>query len=273
MSSNTIKEKVIFITGAGSGLGRDIAGSLAEMGARVIIADINKKAAMTFADNLVKKGLLAEAAALDVSDRRAVKKCATAIIKKYGRVDILINNAGIVVGKNFLDSKDEENISTMEINAVSNFWTVKAFLPGMIERGTGQVVTISSAAGLIGVPGLADYCASKFAVYGFHEAVRKEVKKRGKNDISFTLICPYYINTGMFEGVKKSPLSFLLPLLDQKRTVKKMVKAIVKKKRRLYMPPIVYVLPFLRFLPEAFFDFIAALFGVHNSMDTFKGRK
>ncbi|HRX16745.1 MAG TPA: SDR family oxidoreductase [Spirochaetota bacterium] len=273
MGSNTIKEKVVLITGAGGGLGRDIAKALAEMGGRIIVADINKKAAMQCAEILNKAGLVAEAVVLDVSDRRSVIKCANTIIKKYGRVDILVNNAGIVVGKSFLDSKDEENISTMEINAISNFWTVKAFLPGMIERGTGQIVTISSAAGLIGVPGLADYCASKFAVYGFHEAVRKEVKKKGKKDIRFTIICPYYINTGMFEGVKKSPLSFLLPLLDQKRTVKKIVKAIVKRKRRLYMPPIVYVLPLLRVFPELVFDFIATLFGVHNSMDTFKGKK
>ncbi|MDA3900406.1 MAG: SDR family oxidoreductase [Spirochaetes bacterium] len=264
---------VAFITGAGSGLGKDIAKGVAKAGAIIIAVDINKNAVEQTVADIREDGGTAESCVLDIANRKAVYKKAASLIKKYGHVDILVNNAGIVVGKDFLESTDEENIATMEVNTISNFWTVKAFLPGMIERKSGHLVTIASAAAFIGVPRLADYCASKFAAFGFHEAIRKEIRKKKLRDVKTTIICPYYINTGMFSGVKKSPLSFLLPLLDQKKTTDKIVKAITKQKRRLYMPPIVYTLPMLRVFPDCIYDFIADLFGVNSSMDEFKGHK
>ena len=80
--------------------------------------------------------------------------------------------------------------------------TVKAFLPEMISRDRGHIVTVSSSAGMFGVTGLSDYCSSKFAAVGFHESVRAELCALSKTGVEMTLVCPYVINTGMFDGVK-----------------------------------------------------------------------
>ena len=97
----------------------------------------------------------------------------------------------------------------MVVNAESNFWTVKEVLPTMLKRNSGQIVTISSLAGLVGAPYVTDYCASKFASYGFSDALRCELYARGKN-IKVTTICPYFVNTGMFEGCRTN---LMFPLL------------------------------------------------------------
>jgi all-trans-retinol dehydrogenase (NAD+) len=89
-----------------------------------------------------------------------VAEVSAGIEKEYGRVDILINNAGVVSGKTLLDNNPKAMIKTMEVNTISHFWTTRALLPGMLERDHGRVVTIASAAGTVGTAGLADYCAS-----------------------------------------------------------------------------------------------------------------
>ena len=117
----------------------------------------------------------------------------------------MINNAGLVQGKLFLEMSEADASKTMVVNAESHFWTIKEFLPSMVERNRGQIVCISSMAGKAGSPGLTDYCASKFACYGFMEALRLELKYLKKR-IVCTTICPVFINTGMFNGVKCSTL-------------------------------------------------------------------
>jgi len=79
---------------------------------------------------------------------------------------------------------------------------VKSFLPAMLQRNSGHIVTIASAAGFVGTNGLVDYCASKFAAVGFDESLRMELAALGKTGVHTTVVCPYYINTGMFEGIK-----------------------------------------------------------------------
>ena len=82
------------------------------------------------------------------------------------------------------------------------FQTTKAFLPAMVERNHGHVVSIASVAGLLGVAGLCDYSSSKFGAYGFNESLQMELAATGKHDVHTTVVCPFYINTGMFDGVK-----------------------------------------------------------------------
>ena len=158
----------------------------------------------------------------------------------------------------------------MEVNIIAHFWTAKAFLPDMIAANHGHIVTIASAAGWIGVAGLADYCASKFAAVGFDESIRMELKKR-KSKVRTTCICPYYINTGMFDGVK-SRLSFLLPILEEEKVSGKIVKAIKKNRSIVKMPWLVYTVPMLRLVPAAILDGMAAFLGISRSMDEFRGR-
>lgn len=115
---------------------------------------------------------------------------------------MLVNNAGIVAGKTFFEGNDAYSLKTMEVNTIAHFWTVRAFMPKMIEKNYGMLITIASSAGMVGVNGLADYCASKSGAIGFHESISTELKIMKKDGIKTLLVNPYYIDTGMFEGVR-----------------------------------------------------------------------
>jgi len=263
--------KKVLITGGGSGIGRLMAGKIAGKGATVIIWDIDEKKLSHVESELKKLGCNLFAYICDVSDRQKVYCTAQQVKKDTGKVDILINNAGIVSGKPLLECTDEQIEKTFQVNSLALIWTIRAFLPDMINDNQGHIVNISSAAGLIGTAGLVDYAASKFAAFGIDESIRVELKKNGSK-VRTTVVCPYYINTGMFEGVK-TRFSWLLPILDENFVAEKIVHAIEKNRTRLIMPWIVYAVLPLRMLPTSAFDFLAGLLGVHDTMSEFKGRK
>jgi len=273
-----IKDKLILITGGASGIGKLMAFAFAEKQARVIIWDIDVDSIKTIENEALEKSLFIKGMICDVSNRENIYSEAKKLAAAYGPVDILVNNAGIVSkkpvnpapGPLFLSIPDESIIKTIDINVLSYFWTCKAFLPYMVERNSGHIITISSAAGLIGVNGLLDYCAGKFAVFGFNESLRMELN-RMKSAVKTTVVCPFFINTGMFEGVK-TRFSFLLPILKKEYATKKIVSAVLKNKKQLIMPRFVHTTFILRLLPPAFLDWAANFFGISHSMDHFKGR-
>lgn len=116
---------------------------------------------------------------LDVANREQIREVAQSCRETFGPVDILINNAGLVQGKFVTEMDEKLATKTMIVNAESNFWTVKEFLPSMIENKSGHIVAVASCAGKSGAGGMADYCASKFAQYGFNESLRIEMKITG----------------------------------------------------------------------------------------------
>jgi all-trans-retinol dehydrogenase (NAD+) len=263
-------KKTTLITGGASGIGRLMAHKMAAGGSHIIIWDIAEANLAQVSREISAAGLQVSAFACDVSDREMVYRVAKQVKKEVGKVDILINNAGVVSGKPFGECSDAQLRRTMEINTLAHFWTVKAFLPDMIKANRGHIVTIASAGGIIGSAGLVDYSASKFAAFGFDEALRAEFRKQGLN-IHTTVVCPYFIDTGMFAGVK-TRFSFLLPILKEDAVAERIVNAIIRKKRRLLMPPMVYSVWALRLLPVAVFDWVATLLGVNSTMDEFHGR-
>jgi all-trans-retinol dehydrogenase (NAD+) len=266
-----VKDKLVLVTGGASGIGRRMAFDFARRGARVAVWDLNGAALEALETEARKEGLFIRGMVCDVSDRAAVYARAEALTGELGPPDILVNNAGVVSGKPLLETPDEKILLTINVNVLSLFWTVKAFLPSMLARNTGHIVTIASAAGLIGVRGLADYSASKFAAFGFDESLRMELRRRG-NGIRTTVVCPFFIDTGMFLGVRtRFPL--LLPLLDPARTARRIVRAVLRNRRRLIMPPFIYALYLLRLTPVFFLDAMADFFGISHSMDDFKGRE
>ena len=140
------------------------------------------------------KGQKAFAYTIDLCKREEVYKLAATVTKEVrispcylperradspqvGNVSILINNAGIVTGKTLMECPDELMRKTFDVNVVSHFWTLKAFLPHMMANNHGHIVTVASMAGHVGVAGLVDYCASKFAAVGLDESLRAEFKK------------------------------------------------------------------------------------------------
>ena len=158
------------------------------------------------------------------------------------------------------------------VNTVAHFWTIKAFLPSMLQKDHGHIVTISSNAGMVGANGLVDYCASKFGAFGLDESLRMELTKLGKTGVHTTCVCPYYINTGMFDGVQ-TKYPFLLPILDPNYVTNKIIYAIQINQAVLILPRVSYLLPLFRgLLPTIAFDDVVRFMGVSESMDTFKGR-
>lgn len=264
--------KNVLITGSASGIGRLMAQKIAARGANVIMWDINLQGLEELSDQLERWGYHASAYhQCDLSDKEEIQDTARRVLAERGPVDVLINNAGIVSGKPLLELTDEAIERTFNINALALFWTTRCFLPGMIEKGAGHVVNIASAGGLIGVPKMTDYSASKFAAIGFDESLRVELKRLGHTDIRTTIVCPYYISTGMFKGVK-TRFSFLLPIMEPEDVASKIVGAIEKNKGRLLLPPFVLALFPTRLLPPALFDEVASFFGINHAMDEFKGR-
>jgi all-trans-retinol dehydrogenase (NAD+) len=264
-------KKSILITGVGSGLGRGMALQMARKGGHIIGWDLQANTLESLMAELKQDGGHDHLGFIcDVSDNTAVSTVAEDVKKAVGTPDIVINNAGVVSGKRFLECSEQEIVRTMGVNTMALFWTAKAFLPDMIARNAGHLVTVASAGGLVGVAKLADYCASKFAAVGFDESIRAELKQIAPQ-VKTTVICPYYINTGMFDGVK-TRFPWLLPVLDERYTVSRMVAAIEHRRPRLILPPLVFTIPLLRLLPVAVFDWTANFLGVNVSMADFKGR-
>jgi all-trans-retinol dehydrogenase (NAD+) len=266
----SVKDALVLVTGGASGIGRLVAFGFARKGAKVVVWDLNPVVLAALEDEARREGLDIRGMVCDVSDREAVYRQAEALRAERGPLDILVNNAGVVSGKTLLETPDEKIIKTMNVNVLPLFWTVKAFLPSMIERNSGRLVTISSAAGLIGVKGLADYCASKFAAFGFNESVRMELNGL-KSRVKTTVICPYFIDTGMFGGVK-SPFPFL-PILKPSYVAKKIVSGVLKNRKCIILPFFVRTVAILRLLPVSVLDFLSNILGISAAMDHFTGRK
>lgn len=259
----------VLITGAGSGIGRLMAGKIAARGAHTILWDIDAPALEALAEGLSQQGQPCSTYVCDVSDREAVRVTAQRVLEEVGSVDILINNAGIVSGKPLLEMSDEAIQRTFAVNTLALFWTTRAFLPAMLEQQRGHIVTIASAAGIAGTARLTDYCASKHAAVGFDEALRVELRHLG-HPVRTTVVCPYYVATGMFEGTRSS--SPLLPIQDPEVVAERIVGAIRKDRARVFLPWILPSSYLFRLFPTALFDAVMRVLGVSHSMDEFTGR-
>ena len=256
----------VLITGGGSGLGRRLALGAARRGSLVLIWDLDAERCALVRDEIRADGGSAEAYVVDVTDRQAVKAAADVA----GPVDVLVNNAGVVSGRPLLEAADEAIERTMNVNVMALYWVTRAFLGGMANRRRGTVVTVASAAGLVGVARQTDYSASKFAAFGFNESLRAELRA-GRAGVNTLVVCPYYIDTGMFDGVQtRWPL--LLPILQEEQVATRVLDAIEAGRRKLVLPPIVNLLPALRILPVTVFDGLMDVLGVNRTMDHFTGR-
>ncbi len=264
-----LKNKTILITGGASGIGKIMSRLSLEKNAKVIIWDINKvniEKTISEFDNL---GYITSYI-VDVSNLVQIQETAKKIKDEHGNIDILINNAGIVIGKYFHEHTAEEIEKTMMINANAPMHITNNFISKMIEQNSGHICNIASSASLLANPKMSVYAASKWSVFAWSDSLRIEMKQLNK-DIKVTTILPYYINTGMFNGVKSR-----IPILDAEKTALTIIKAIEKNKKIITIPWWIY--RFTRFgqtvMSVNFFDWFAGkVMGIYKSMDDFKGRK
>ncbi|MCW4458639.1 SDR family oxidoreductase [Microbacterium sp. MPKO10] len=265
--TTSFRGATVLITGAGSGIGRLMALGAAERGAHVVIWDLAAGAAEAVCTEIVAKGGEAQWAAVDVSNTDAVAAAASSTPP----VDVLVNNAGIVTGQHLLDATDDAIKRTFDVNTLALFWVTRAFLPGMIERQRGTVVTVSSAASLVGVAKQTDYAASKFAARGFAESLKAELRTLG-SPVRSMVACPYYIDTGMFAGVQ-TRFPRILPIMTPEYVVRRILDGIEGGRTELLMPRFTKLVNPARILPVPAFDALMNFFGVNSTMDHFVGRK
>lgn len=263
----------VLITGGGSGIGQLMALNFLKLDCTVIIWDVNA-AGMKKTISLAKgKGLDAGKLIcyqIDLQDRQAIYKVAKKV-QEIGAVDILINNAGVITGKLFLDQPDELIERTFAVNVLAHFWTIKAFLPGMINRKRGHIVSIASVAGNIPFCAGSDYIASKFANVGLDSALKIELKQANLEDvIHTTIVKPGLINTGMFAG---SSTGFV-PAMEPQYVADCIVSGIRARKTDIYLPGYLkYIILLLNSLPLKSFLAIFDFLGGFDGMSQFTGRK
>lgn len=266
-----IKDCCVLITGGASGIGRIMGRMALERGARcLVIWDINEKNINDTKEEYKKLGRV-EGYKVDVSDTAQVQETVKLTEKECGNVDILINCAGIVANNKTFDEQSLSDIErTMKINSIAPMVIAQQFLPGMIKHNKGHICNIASAGGMISNPRMSVYAASKWAVIGWSDSVRIELKQ-AKSKVRFTTIAPYFINTGMFDGVQ----SRIFPILKPEPTSRKIMNAIERNRNFKGIP---FGYHFIRFcqaiLPTSIFDYIfGEVVGIFHAMDHFTGRK
>lgn len=263
--------RTVLITGGAQGLGRLMAQRFGRLGADLVLWDIDEpgleETAGLINDELGHKPTTAP---VDLTDTASIDRAAAQTRQAAGDPHVLINNAGVTTGERLIELTDHQIETTMRVNAVAPMLVLKRFLPAMVERDAGHVVTIASAAGLTGVARLMAYSASKHAAVGFGDSLRQELRTLAPG-VRTTLVCPYYLNTGMFAGVK-TRFSWLLPILDAEDVADRIVRCVLRNRQRLSTPWLVKATPALRALPPKVTDPLADFLGVNVSMEDFVGR-
>ena len=261
----------VLITGGASGIGKIMGRMALEKGAScLIIWDINPQNIAIATEELGKFGKV-RGYLVDVSVNDKIIETYARVLTECGDVDILINCAGIVTSNKTFDKQTtDEIIRTMNINTIAPMLVTRAILPDMIRRNHGHVCTIASAGGMLGNPRMSVYGASKWGAIGWSDSMRIEMQTSGSN-IHVTTVAPYYINTGMFDGVR----SRIIPVLKPEYVARKVIKAIERNRTFSGIP---FGFHFIRFwqavLPTRVFDWLfGEIFGIYHTMDNFTGRQ
>mgnify|MGYP000892865640 CR=1 FL=1 len=197
-----LDDKVAVITGGGTGIGRATCLAFAREGAKVAVVSNVAAQADDVAAEIAATGGTARAFDVDVTDVAAVNALAAAVDNRFGRCDILVTCAGVMGARSFITDTDVDAWrTTIEVNLNAGFYCIKAFLPGMLERDAGRIITISSASGKLPAARNADYAASKHGVIGLTKALALELGILHKNGITANSICPGPVATPMMDAI------------------------------------------------------------------------
>ena len=192
-----LKNKVAVITGGAQGIGRAIALGMAREGAKVVVADLQSEKARSVADEVKILGGDALGFEVNVADESSVKRLAQATFAQFGRVDILVNDAGVYLKSSVVDMSEADWDRTLDINLGGNFLCCRAFVPAMREQKSGRILSMASGIGHYGMKQFSHYAASKAAIIGFVKSLAREL---GPDRITVNAICPGSANTAMPRG-------------------------------------------------------------------------
>lgn len=279
---STFKGKRVLITGGASGIGKLMGCMALDKGAAaLVIWDIDQESIESVVRELGQKSKAQGRAGrvygmrVDVSNQAMVVDRYEQTKREVGEIDILINSAGIITSNKTFDQCTPDEINrTMMVNALAPMYVTQQVLPDMVARDSGHICNIGSAGGMISNPRMSIYAASKWATIGWSDSVRIELREM-RSRVRITTIAPYYITTGMFDGVR----SKIFPLLRPEKVASRILRAIERDTAfKMFMPWIPCPHHFIRLLqgilPIRVFDWLVGrVLGIYHTMDHFTGRK
>lgn len=255
---------LVLITGGLSGLGDEIVKKIIEKNGKIIVLDIN--------DPPKKKTKNIFYFKCDVGDKNQLEYCYNKIVNEIGIVTVLINNAAITYGKTIIDLDFKEIERIIQTNLLSSFYTIKIFLPDMLQVKRGYIITIASVLGYMSPAKLSAYGASKSGLISLHESLTYELglPSENHNGIKTLLICPGQMKTKLFRGVL-TPSSFIAPEIDPKYLASQVLSAIELGKRgQIILPIYGSFLPFFKSAPWPIVEIVRNFSGIDKSMKSFK---
>lgn len=210
-----VKDKVVIITGAGSGIGRETAVLFAKEGAKVLVTDIDEKGGKETVDEILDNKGDAFFVKLDISNREQTRQVAQEVLNRYGKIDVLINNAGIIKDDLITKMTEEEWDHVIDIDLKGPFNCTQAVAEDMIKHGNGEIINVSSIVGIYGNIGQVNYASAKAGLIGMTKTLAKELGKKG---IRVNAIAPGFIHTPMTAKVPER----ILEMMKEKTPLKRL---------------------------------------------------
>lgn len=254
MSTNRFQDKVAIVTGASAGIGRATAVALAKEGACLALASRNSEALSALAEELKAAGRQVLVIPTDVTQREQVEGLVQKVIAQWGRVDILVSNAGEYIRAPIVELDPATIQHSLDVNFFGGVYCVKAVLPHMLTQKSGHIVFVTSMDGKIGLPPDAPYVSAKFALTGFCEVLRQEVRESG---ISVTNVLPGRVDTVMIEELK---FAWISPKISPESVAAAILNGIRKRKPIVIIPPAAKLLYYINVFAPSLSDRLSKLF-------------
>eukprot|EP01134_Creolimax_fragrantissima_P006259 CFRG6259T1 len=266
--NTNLESEVVLITGGAQGLGKAFAKTFAALGATVILWDRQSEKLYETKLELEEQGANVEVAELDLRDVALIRAAAKEI---DGRVTVLVNNASVASVKPFLELTDEQIDNTFKVNVAAHFYTARAFLPAMMKKNKGCIVTICSVLGHIGAKDLTDYCSSKAALVGYHESLVMELSVIAP-EISTIIVQPATLDTTMFEHAINPPFLSYTKATDVASSVAHvLLDGYPGKYTTLTIPALFHAIPIYEALPTALKVWLMHVTDTVNGLRNVKG--
>ncbi len=262
-------DHLVLVTGAGHGLGREISLEIARAGARVIVTDRDELRAQGTHEEILKAGGKSVFYQMDVGDLDSIRRVRDEVETKIGTITGLVNNAGIVMGGEFQTVSLENHLRMLDINTLGVVRVTHLFFPHLLVAKESSIINIASASAFLALPFGTSYAASKWAVLGFSDSLREELKLKKQSHVSVMTVCPSFISTGMFHGVS---LPWLMKWVSPQKLAVKIRRAIEKGKENILSPWNVLPVPLAKgLLPKRWFISLCRCLGVSQSMTSWEG--
>ncbi|TVY75631.1 Dehydrogenase [Lachnellula suecica] len=271
-------KEIVLITGGAGGIGGKVVQLLSEKGVKVVVLDVipmTFKTALFSWNTMLTCGITASNVhyyKCDITSPSTIASVATEIRKDVGEPTVLINNAGVARGKDILNANEKDVRFTFEVNTLAHYWLAKEFVPSMVARNHGMIVTVSSIAAYITAPNMVDYAGSKNSAVSFHEGLAAELKTRyNAPKVRSVLVTQGYTKTPLFEGYNNDS-KFLMPSLQPETVAEGIVKQVLSgRSGQVILPGFAVILTFLRGFPSWYQN--RTRNGTQSLMTSWKGRQ